>query len=96
MKSLTTLCAQLKYPPQFIQHLNTLASKPRHARGLAELQTFLSAESEYKRLMQEYWPYAATGQQEKVKLTARRVGLDLPKMTDENSSEDTKMNASSK
>lgn len=75
------------------RHMRSLFSKPTHSAsptarsspsdvpGIAELEqftTYIAAQKEYIRLLERYNPGINLVQEDRVRMTARRVGMEMP------------------
>ncbi|KAH6914972.1 hypothetical protein BKA70DRAFT_1419927 [Coprinopsis sp. MPI-PUGE-AT-0042] len=59
--------------------------KADNAQGLTDIDStvlFLKSQREHKRLLDRYNPLSDLTEQERIKATARRVGLNVPKPVD--------------
>ncbi|OJJ47773.1 hypothetical protein ASPZODRAFT_1776158 [Penicilliopsis zonata CBS 506.65] len=83
----------LSNPAPLHVHVRDLFRAPRPASESAselsysiaraeQVAAYARAQREYVNLLDRYNPGIEMGQEERVRLTARRVGLDLPKQSD--------------
>ncbi|KAK9459526.1 uncharacterized protein V1516DRAFT_692869 [Lipomyces oligophaga] len=61
------------------QNLETEQADQRKLRDASEILIYLRSQRTYKALLERYNPTATMADDERVRLTARRVGLEVPK-----------------
>lgn len=63
---------------QLLEHLNREEHHPVEQEHVVNITTFVDSQREYVELLERYNPGISMRQTDKVKKTARRVGLDVP------------------